>query len=179
MLWVLSIKSEIHLCASQGVCPNFGHPTLTLSFTKYKFLQGNNSSATIGNRLLVLELFQLFNGYLLFSQHAYSINKVRKSRMMTLGQGVEVRAHYPIQICCKFGSTSLLQMIHLTTLLLILRMMTRKMIRMKIQIHLKLPHLVNPTKAMESNKKIYLKYIGINDIRRHRLKKNLSKLTLI
>ena len=41
------------------VCPNFGHPALTSSFTKYKFLQVKNSFATIVNELSVLKLFQL------------------------------------------------------------------------------------------------------------------------
>ena len=54
-----------------------------------------NSFATILNELSVLKLFQLLNGDLLFSQHAYSTYKVRKPRMTKLGQSVEVRAHYP------------------------------------------------------------------------------------
>ena len=37
------------------VCPNFGHPALTSSFTKCKFLQVNNSFATIVNGLSVLK----------------------------------------------------------------------------------------------------------------------------
>ena len=50
------------------VCPNFGHPALTWSFTKYKFLQDiYNSFATIVNGLSVLKLFHLLNGDLLFS----------------------------------------------------------------------------------------------------------------
>ena len=40
------------------VCPNFGHPTRTSSYTKYKFLQVKNSFATV--------LYQLSNGELLF-----------------------------------------------------------------------------------------------------------------
>ena len=51
------------------VCPNFGHPALTPSFTKYKFLQVKNSFATLVNELSVLKLFQLSNGDLLFSKH--------------------------------------------------------------------------------------------------------------
>ena len=49
------------------------------------------------NGLSVLKLFQRSNGDLKFSEHAYSIYKVRKPRMTELGQGVGVRAHYPIQ----------------------------------------------------------------------------------
>ena len=48
------------------------------------------------NGLSVLKLFQRSNGDLKFSEHAYSIYKVRKPRMTELGQGVGVRAHYPI-----------------------------------------------------------------------------------
>ena len=44
------------------VCPNFGHPALTSSFTKYEFLQVKNSFATILNKLSVFKLFQLSNG---------------------------------------------------------------------------------------------------------------------
>ena len=47
------------------------------------------------NGLSVLKLFQCSNGDLKFSEHAYSIYKVRKPRMTELGQGVGVRAHYP------------------------------------------------------------------------------------
>ena len=50
------------------------------------------------NELSVLKLFQLSNGDLLFSKHDYSLYKVRKPRMTKLGQGVGVRAHYPIYI---------------------------------------------------------------------------------
>ena len=44
------------------------------------FLQVKNSFATIVNGLSVLKLFQLSSDDLLFSQHAYSIYKVRKPR---------------------------------------------------------------------------------------------------
>ena len=75
------VKLVMLLYASaQGVCPNFGHPALTSSFTKYKFLQMKNSFATIVNGLSVLKLFQLSNGDLCFSQHAYSICKERKTQ---------------------------------------------------------------------------------------------------
>ena len=47
-------------------CPNFGHPALTSSFTRYKFLQVKYSVATILNRLSVLKLIQLSNDDLLF-----------------------------------------------------------------------------------------------------------------
>ena len=77
------------------MCPNFRHPALTPSFTKYKFLQVKNSFATLVNELSVLKLFQLSNGDLLFSKHDYSLYKARKPRMTKLGQGVGVRAHYP------------------------------------------------------------------------------------
>ena len=53
------------------------------------------------NGLSALKLFQRSNGDLKFSEHAYSIYKVRKPRMTELGQGVGVRAHYPIRINCK------------------------------------------------------------------------------
>ena len=78
------------------VCPNFGRPVLTLSFTKYKLFQVKNCFATIMHGLSALKLFQLSNGNLLFSQHAYiySIYKVCKPRLTKLGQGVEVRARY-------------------------------------------------------------------------------------
>ena len=69
------------------MCPNFGHPALTPSFTKYRFFQAKNSIATLVNGLSVLKLFQLSNG-----------DKARKPRMTKLGQGVGVMAHYPITI---------------------------------------------------------------------------------
>ena len=53
-----------------------------------------NSFATIVNWLSVLKLFQLSIGDLLFLQHTYAIYKVRKRRMMKLGQGVEVMARH-------------------------------------------------------------------------------------
>ena len=82
--------------STRVVCPNFGHPALTPSFTKYRFLQVKKSFATLVNELSVLKLFQLSNGDLLFSKHDYSLYKARKPRMTKLGQGVGVRAHYPI-----------------------------------------------------------------------------------
>ena len=67
------------------VCPNFGHPVLTLLSIKYKFLQVRNSFATIVNRLSVLTFVQFSKGDLLFSLHEYSIYKVQKLRMTKLG----------------------------------------------------------------------------------------------
>ena len=66
------------------VCPGFGHPALTSSFTKCKILQVKNSFAKIMNGLTVLKLFRISTGDLLFSQHAYSIYKVLKPRMTKL-----------------------------------------------------------------------------------------------
>ena len=59
-------------------------------------MQVKNSFATRVNELSVLKLFQLSNGDVLFSKHDYSLYKVREPRMTKLGQGVGVRAHYPI-----------------------------------------------------------------------------------
>ena len=59
-------------------------------------MQVKNSFATRVNELSVLKLFQVSNGDLLISKHDYSIYKVRKPRMTKLGQGVGVRAHYPM-----------------------------------------------------------------------------------
>ena len=42
----LEVKSTILLQTIRDVCPNFGHPALTSSFTK-KQLQGKNGFATI------------------------------------------------------------------------------------------------------------------------------------
>ena len=54
--------------AIRVVCPNFRHPALASSLTKYKFLQQmKNSFETIVNGLSVLTWFQLSNGDLLFS----------------------------------------------------------------------------------------------------------------
>ena len=55
-----------------------------------------NSFAIRVNELSVWKLFQLSNGDLLFSNHDYSLYKVRKPRMTKLGQGVGVGAHYPM-----------------------------------------------------------------------------------
>ena len=49
------------------VCPNFGHPALTSSFTECEFLLVKNSFSTIVIELSFLKLFQLSNGDLLFS----------------------------------------------------------------------------------------------------------------
>ena len=88
------------------MCPYFGHPALTSSFTEYEFLEVKNNFATILTEVSVLKLFQLSNGDLLFSLHAYSNYKVRKPKMTKLGQGVEVRAHYPIETCSLRFETS-------------------------------------------------------------------------
>ena len=59
------IKTKI--TCNRVVCPNFGHPALTSSFTKYKFLHVKNSFETNVNGPSVLKLFQLLNDNLLFS----------------------------------------------------------------------------------------------------------------
>ena len=75
--WVFTrVSSKCDILAGwsnkqQGSVPK--HLALTLSFTKYKFLQMKNNFKTAVNGLSVLILFQLLNGDLLFSQHAYSI----------------------------------------------------------------------------------------------------------
>ena len=48
--------SELEKGKSSVVCPNFGHPAQTSSFTKYKFLQVKNNFV---NALSVLKLFHL------------------------------------------------------------------------------------------------------------------------
>ena len=93
----LNIMKICEISMYRVVCPNFGHPALTSSFTKYKFLQVKRSFATLMNELSVLKLFQFSNGDLLFSKHDYRLYKVRKPRMTKLGQGVGVRAHYHIR----------------------------------------------------------------------------------
>ena len=63
----LLLYSQVNkIYSKRVVCPNFRHPALTLSITKYIFLQ-----------------------------HAYSIYKVHKQRMTKLGQDAKVKAHYP------------------------------------------------------------------------------------
>ena len=69
---------------SRVVCPNFGHPVLTSSFTKYTFFQVNIFFVTIVNRPLALKLFQLSNGDLLLLLLLVLVSclyKVRKPRM--------------------------------------------------------------------------------------------------
>ena len=70
------------------VCPNFGHPAQTSSLKKYKSFEEKNISATIVNEPSVLKLFQLSSVDLFFSDYAYSICKVRKTRMTKFWQGV-------------------------------------------------------------------------------------------
>ena len=65
-------------------------------------MQVKDSFATRVIELSVLKLFQLSNSDLLFSKRDYSLYKVRKPRMTKLGQGVGVRAHYPIIIIIFF-----------------------------------------------------------------------------
>ena len=62
-------------------------------------MQVKNSFATIVNGLSVLKLFQLSNDDLLFSQHAYSIYKVRKLKITKLGQGVRSQGTLPYLYC--------------------------------------------------------------------------------
>ena len=84
--------STIEAVAHRLVCPNFGHPALTLSLSKCKFFESENSFATIVNGLSILKLFQLLIGDLYFS---FSIYKVRKPRMTSLDQGgIEIKARY-------------------------------------------------------------------------------------
>ena len=67
VLRILSIAVyELAVLEYRVVCRNFGHPTLTPSFTKYTFFQIKNSFATLVNELSVLKLFQLSNGDLFF-----------------------------------------------------------------------------------------------------------------
>ena len=71
-LWTMQICNGI-------VCPNFGHPVLTSSFTKNIYIfAGENMFATIVQ--LVLKCFQLWNGDL----STASIYKVGKPKMMKL-----------------------------------------------------------------------------------------------
>ena len=94
MIFTFIERTEFNPFESRVVCPNFGHRVLTSSFTKYTFLQVKNSLAIIVNELSILTLFQLLNGDLLFSQHAYSIYKVHEPRMTKFRQVVEVKAHF-------------------------------------------------------------------------------------
>ena len=72
------------------MCPNFRHPALTPSLIiKYKFLQVQNSFATIVNELSFLQLF------------AYIIDKVRKPRMTKLRHGVPSQGILPNVLCIK------------------------------------------------------------------------------
>ena len=96
MAHILRDENQDKNLSNRVVCPNFGHPALTPSFTKYQFLQVKNRFATLVNELSVLKLFQLSNGDLLFLKNDYSLYNARKPRMTKLGQGVGVRAYYPI-----------------------------------------------------------------------------------
>ena len=62
------------------MCPNSGHPSLTLSFTKYTFLRVKNSCATIVNGLF---------SFRIVIYHFRSIIFVLEPRMKKLGQGVQ------------------------------------------------------------------------------------------
>ena len=70
------------------MCPNFGHPALSSSFTKHNLWQINTNFAINVNELSVLKLLQLLNCDLLLSWYAFSIYKLRKPRMTNLAQGV-------------------------------------------------------------------------------------------
>ena len=86
------------------VCPIFGHPALTSSFTKYNIIQVKNNFLTILNGPSVLKLFQLSNGdFFICVACLQHLQIVRKPRMTKLGQGVEVRAHYPTSIRKSFS----------------------------------------------------------------------------
>ena len=78
------------------VCPNFRHPALFSSFTKYIFFQVKIVFQNFWMDCQFLNYFSLRGWFIIFVAYAYSIYKVRKPRMTNLGQGVEVRAHYPI-----------------------------------------------------------------------------------
>ena len=62
----------IELNCNKLLCPNFGQPALSSSFTKYRFLLAKNNSAMIVNRLSVLQLFQLSNGDKIFPSTVFS-----------------------------------------------------------------------------------------------------------
>ena len=85
---LFKIVSIMRFQAVWVVYPNFWHPALTSTFTKYKFLQAKNCCATIVNGQSVLKLFQLSNGALII------FDKVLQPNMTKLRQGVEVREHY-------------------------------------------------------------------------------------
>ena len=55
------MSKKVNAKTNRVMCPNFGHPALTPSFTKYNFFQIKNSFATLVNELSVLKLFQLFS----------------------------------------------------------------------------------------------------------------------
>ena len=64
------------------VYPNFGHPALTSSFTKYKYLQMKNGFATIVNGL----------------SKNFSVRMAREHILSKLGQSVDVWAHYHMSL---------------------------------------------------------------------------------
>ena len=61
------LMNKMKYLMNRVVCPNFGHPVLTSSFTKFKFLHVNNSFATFVKGLSVLKLFQLCDADLSYS----------------------------------------------------------------------------------------------------------------
>ena len=76
------------------VCPNFGHPALTSSFKKNTFLQ------VLQQLWMDCQICNCFSFRMViyyFRSLLFSIYNVRKPRITKLGQGVEVRAHYPMQ----------------------------------------------------------------------------------
>ena len=76
------------------MCPNFGHPALNSSFTKYYFLQVKNSNNC--EWTVSFELALAFKWQFIIFMHAYSLYKVRKPRMTKVWHGVEVGVRNPI-----------------------------------------------------------------------------------
>ena len=67
-------SDSIDIVRNRVVCPNFGHPPLTSSFTKLKISQVKNSLAIV-NDLSVLKSVQLSNGNLSFHRLPTAFSK--------------------------------------------------------------------------------------------------------
>ena len=93
-----AVKGSVWISCNRVVCPNFRHPALTPSFTKYKFLQVKNSLQHLWMNFQFWNCFSFRMASYCFRSMTYSLYKMRKPRMTKLGQGVGVRAHCPITL---------------------------------------------------------------------------------
>ena len=86
--------------------PNFWHPNFVIY--KIYIFASEIQFCNICERTVSFEIVLAFeHWFIIFVAYLQQVYKVHKSRMMKLGQGVEVRAHYPTEYCLDCSARSL------------------------------------------------------------------------